>query len=81
MFITSFHTSTTNHHFFRKSFSSPLNHVRLQSIVSFATATEEQLHRPASYLSPYSIASCTTLYDILGIRAIASGEEIKAAYR
>ncbi|TKY55905.1 Chaperone protein dnaJ 11 [Spatholobus suberectus] len=27
------------------------------------------------------MASCTTLYEILGLRAAASGEEIKAAYR
>ncbi|KAK7376099.1 hypothetical protein VNO78_34951 [Psophocarpus tetragonolobus] len=46
-------------------------HVRLRSTVSFATP----------YLSPHSMASCTTLYEILGIRAAASAQEIKAAYR
>ncbi|RDY08548.1 Chaperone protein dnaJ 11, chloroplastic, partial [Mucuna pruriens] len=39
-----------------------------------------QLLTTTSYHA-HSMASCTTLYQILGIRATASAEEIKAAYR
>lgn len=59
--------------------------VRSRPIVAFATATStaearsswtEQPPRP-SYLN----SSCSSLYDILGIPAGASSQEIKAAYR
>ncbi|TKY55903.1 chaperone protein dnaJ 11 [Spatholobus suberectus] len=43
--------------------------------------TEEKQHKPASYLIPQSMVSCTTLYDILGIHATASVKEIKTTYR
>lgn len=67
---------TPNATFFSvKSVSSFPRRVRFRPIASFATATS------SSYLSPHSMASCTTLYEILGIRATASGDEIKAAYR
>ncbi|TKY55900.1 Chaperone protein dnaJ 11 [Spatholobus suberectus] len=80
MITATFPTPTAT--FSCKRVPSPPRHVRFRSIVSFATATkEQQRHRPPSYLSPHSMASCTTLYEILGICAAASFEEIKAAYR
>jgi hypothetical protein len=59
--------------------------VKSRPIVAFATATATtearstwtEQPRPSSYLS----SSCTSLYDILGIPAGASNQEIKAAYR
>ena len=67
-----------------KRVSSPPRQVRFRLTVSFAiaTCTEEQRHKTASYLGPHhGMASCAMLYEILGIRAAASGMEIKAAYR
>lgn len=67
-----------------KRVSSPPRQVRFRLTVSFAiaTCTEEQRHKTASYLGPHhGMSSCAMLYEILGIRAAASGMEIKAAYR
>ncbi|CAJ1930401.1 unnamed protein product [Sphenostylis stenocarpa] len=66
--------------------ASPSCRVRSRPIVAFATATatatEEArsswMEKPRpSYLN----SSCSSLYDILGIPAGASNQEIKAAYR
>jgi len=59
--------------FSAESLSTRQRHIQLRSNVSFATATDA--------LSPQSTASCTTLYEILGICPAASEGEIKAAYR
>lgn len=82
MFTAPFPTSTVT--LSGESVTSPPRHVRFRSVVSFATATftEEQQHKAAPYLRPHhGMALSATLYDILGIRATASGEEIRAAYR
>lgn len=62
------------------------NRVPIRSVVaatateSCATWTEEPKSR-SSYLSSLSMSSLTSLYEILGIPAGASHQEIKAAYR
>ncbi|CAL0331917.1 unnamed protein product [Lupinus luteus] len=64
--------------------------VRSSPVVAFATATATSAAearsswtdqpRSSSYLSPNGISSAS-LYDLLGISASASNQEIKAAYR
>ncbi|XP_028774595.1 chaperone protein dnaJ 11, chloroplastic-like [Neltuma alba] len=70
------------------SSSPPSPHrVPIRPIVASATATEscsawtEQPRSRSSYLTSHTMSSCTSLYDILGIPAGASHQEIKAAYR
>lgn len=85
----------TANSFSGKSVSSPpltpSPRAEIRPIVASATATatearsawtEEPRSRP-SYLSSdtMSLSSCTSLYEILGIPAGASSQEIKAAYR
>ncbi|XP_054825560.1 chaperone protein dnaJ 11, chloroplastic-like [Prosopis cineraria] len=59
----------------------------IRLIAASATATEsrsawtEQPKSRSSYLSSSCVSSCTSLYEILGIPAGASLQEIKAAYR
>ncbi|XP_027347968.1 chaperone protein dnaJ 11, chloroplastic [Abrus precatorius] len=87
MFTEPFPTPISAATFPGKTVSSSPSHVKFRPVVSFATAAEanstwkeeQQAQRP--YLSPNSMASCTTLYEILGIGTAASGKEIKAAYR
>lgn len=77
-------TATTT--FSGETVTPPPCHVRFRQILAFATAnaTEAsstrsvQQPRP-SCLSPHSMAC--SLYEILGIGAAASDQEIKAAYR
>ncbi|KAI4314750.1 hypothetical protein L6164_027627 [Bauhinia variegata] len=71
-----------------KSVSSPPRTARFRRIVAFSTATASEARstwtdqpRSSSYLSPQGMASCTSLYEVLGIQSAASNQEIKAAYR
>ncbi|KAK4262066.1 hypothetical protein QN277_027676 [Acacia crassicarpa] len=63
------------------------NRLPIRPIVASATATEscstwtEQPKSRSSYLSSLTMSSLTSLYEILGIPAGASHQEIKAAYR
>ncbi|MED6108441.1 hypothetical protein PIB30_024012 [Stylosanthes scabra] len=71
------------------SVAPPPSRVRSRPIVSFATATATAEARSTwtdqrrpSFLNPDAVfPSCTSLYEILGIPAGASSQEIKAAYR
>ncbi|KAE9606635.1 hypothetical protein Lal_00026231 [Lupinus albus] len=70
----------------------PLCRVRSSPVVAFATATATATSsaeprstwtdqpRSSSYLNPNGMSSAS-LYDVLGIPASASNQEIKAAYR
>lgn len=56
--------------------------VRFRPIHAFATAPHTATEKEtSSYLRPRGMASCSSLYDTLGIPTGASCEEIKAAYR
>ncbi|KAL9327136.1 hypothetical protein ACSQ67_007781 [Phaseolus vulgaris] len=73
--------STPTATFSPQSVSSPQRHIKFRSTVSFATATATATATSIDVLSPQSMASCTTLYEVLGVRPAASEGEIKAAYR
>ncbi|KAJ7944164.1 Chaperone protein DnaJ 11 [Quillaja saponaria] len=66
---------------------SAVRYVRFKPTIAFATSTTSTRSRTlteesiSSYLSSHHMASCTSLYDILGIHSSASNQEIKAAYR
>ncbi|XP_057453316.1 chaperone protein dnaJ 11, chloroplastic-like [Lotus japonicus] len=82
MLSPSFTTATT---FSGQIATSPIGYVRSRPVIAFATATEADYRpTPSLYLSTHGdgdMASCTSLYEILGIAAAASDQEIKAAYR
>ncbi|KAJ1408790.1 DnaJ domain containing protein [Sesbania bispinosa] len=66
------------------SVAPPPCRVRSRPIVAFATATATAEARSTWTEQPrtsYLNSSCTSLYEILGIPAGASNQEIKAAYR
>ncbi|GAU47082.1 hypothetical protein TSUD_192080 [Trifolium subterraneum] len=71
---------TTAVNFAGKTISSQPCHVRSRRILICATATATEA---TSTQLPHAMAlsSCTSLYDILGIAAAASDQEIKTAYR
>ncbi|KHN41895.1 Chaperone protein dnaJ 11, chloroplastic [Glycine soja] len=78
----SFPASLPAVNFSGNAMASPSCRVKSRPIVAFATAEArsswtEQLRPSPSYLN----SSCSSLYDILGIPAGASNQEIKAAYR
>ncbi|KAK7406820.1 hypothetical protein VNO78_08453 [Psophocarpus tetragonolobus] len=65
---------------------SPSCRVRSRPVVAFATATATATAEARSSWTEqprpsYLNSSCSSLYDILGIPAGASSQEIKAAYR
>ncbi|ESW29909.1 hypothetical protein PHAVU_002G108600 [Phaseolus vulgaris] len=71
-----------------KVLASPPCRVRSRPIVAFATATATATSTEEARSSwtekprpSYLNSSCSSLYDILGIPAGASSQEIKAAYR
>ncbi|XP_057421653.1 chaperone protein dnaJ 11, chloroplastic-like [Lotus japonicus] len=83
MLSPSFTTATT---FSGQIATSPTGHVRSRPVLAFATATEADYRpTPSLHLSTHGdsgMASCSSsLYEILGIAAAASDQEIKAAYR
>ncbi|XP_004509362.1 chaperone protein dnaJ 11, chloroplastic-like [Cicer arietinum] len=80
MISTSFPTPlSTTATFSGKSISPQSCHVRSRQVLISATATAT---RPSYLQLHQSMASCTsTHYEILGVAAVASNREIKAAYR
>ncbi|XP_057762536.1 chaperone protein dnaJ 11, chloroplastic-like [Arachis stenosperma] len=85
----SFPSSLPAANFIGGSVAPPPSRVRSRPIVSFATATATAEARSTwtdqkrpSFLNPDAIIpSCSSLYEVLGIHAGASSQEIKAAYR
>ncbi|KAK2355560.1 chaperone protein dnaJ 11, chloroplastic [Trifolium repens] len=53
-------------------------HVRSRRVLISSTATATEA---TSTQLPHAMASCTSLYEILGIASASSDQEIKAAYR
>ncbi|KAE8655029.1 Chaperone protein dnaJ 11 [Hibiscus syriacus] len=65
--------------------STPRVRLRPTLAASSATATftsnQQKASTSSGYLSRPGMASCTSLYEVLGISVGASSQEIKAAYR
>ncbi|AET03791.2 putative DnaJ domain-containing protein [Medicago truncatula] len=68
MLSTSFPAPLSTATFAGKTISSPPFHAKSRRVLISATASTTE-------------PSCTSLYEILGVAAVASDQEIKAAYR